>query len=264
MADESPVQAAKSDLGLRLVTAVFLLPLIWVIYQGGMAATALVFALGLIMSAEAIKVTGQPLSAPLSIIQVLMCLLPAAVLFWTDDPVLCLYMMASAVLVFWATCRLPLCLILAAVAALIAAVTGIISHPVGGQWLLLLIAVVMGADSAAYFIGRTVGGPKLAPVISPSKTWSGAIAGLVAGILVGYGAGMLLGLAPFSAALMGLVMADLSIGGDLMESWFKRRYKVKDSGHILPGHGGLLDRFDGYLLAAPFLYLVLAAGGIDG
>ena len=97
-------------------------------------------------------------------------------------------------------------------------------------------------------------------MISPSKTWSGALCGVTAGGIAGYAMGVLLGFPSGIAALAGLVIADLSIGGDLLESWFKRRHNVKDSGRILPGHGGFLDRFDGYLIVLPFLYLALING----
>ncbi|XDZ64741.1 phosphatidate cytidylyltransferase [Alphaproteobacteria bacterium LSUCC0684] len=265
MADESPGRAAKSDLGRRFVTAVFLLPVIAVIYHGGAIALALVIGFGLIMAAEAVQVTGRGLATLSGLVQIILCLAPAAAFIWSGSHASALLFLAGAGLFSLATSRsLPFMLVAGGIAASIFALTGIIRHPLGGDWLLLMIAVVVAADSAAYFIGRAVGGPKLAPVISPSKTWSGAIAGLAGGGLAGVGMGMLLGFPPLSAGLMGLVMADLSIGGDLLESWFKRRYKVKDSGRILPGHGGLLDRFDGYLLAAPFLYIVLAAGGLNG
>jgi len=265
MADESPGRAAPSDLGRRLVTAVFLLPVIAVIYQGGAISLALVFGVGLIMAAEAVLVTGRGLVTPSGLFQIALCLVPAASFIWAGNHAVTLLLLLGVGLFSLATSRsLPFTLIAGGISASILALMGIIRHPFGGDWLLLMIAVVIAADSAAYFVGRAVGGPKLAPVISPSKTWSGAIAGLVAGTMAGIGMGMLLGFPPLSSGLMGLVMADLSIGGDLLESWFKRRYKVKDSGRILPGHGGLLDRFDGYLLAAPFLYLVLVAGGLNG
>lgn len=120
---------------------------------------------------------------------------------------------------------------------------------------LLLMLVVWGADIAAYFTGRAVGGPKLAPAISPNKTWSGAIGGLVGALL---GACLLALIWPGYAnaaglmrlALLALPLAVVSILGDLYESWLKRRCGVKDSGSILPGHGGVMDRLDGLVPVA--------------
>jgi phosphatidate cytidylyltransferase len=120
---------------------------------------------------------------------------------------------------------------------------------------LLLMLVVWGADIAAYFTGRAIGGPKLAPAISPNKTWSGAFGGLVGALLgasllaliwPGYGnvAGVL------RLAMLALPLAVVSILGDLYESWLKRRCGVKDSGSILPGHGGVMDRLDGLVPVA--------------
>ena len=137
-----------------------------------------------------------------------------------------------------------------------------------GHWLLLALAAVVAAcDSAAYFVGRAVGGVKLAPLVSPNKTLSGSVGGIVAAIAVMMslaGASALapiVGLEPINgldldvALFLGCGVAVLSQIGDLMESALKRRLNVKDSGSILPGHGGLLDRFDGYLLNVPGFYL---------
>jgi phosphatidate cytidylyltransferase len=132
--------------------------------------------------------------------------------------------------------------------------------------IVFLFAVVWATDILAYFVGRAIGGPKLAPSISPGKTWSGAfggaMAGLVAGVAAAYAAG-----AP-SLVLLGaaaLVLSIVSQAGDLFESWVKRRHGVKDSGWIIPGHGGVMDRVDGLVVAALALYLVgsLAGGGLD-
>jgi CDP-diglyceride synthetase len=123
--------------------------------------------------------------------------------------------------------------------------------------ILFLFAVVWATDILAYFVGRAVGGPKLAPSISPGKTRSGAaggtIAGLVAGLVVAYAVG-----AP-NIALLGtaaLILSIVSQAGDLFESWVKRRHGVKDSGWIIPGHGGVMDRVDGLVAAALALYIV--------
>ena len=126
-----------------------------------------------------------------------------------------------------------------------------------------LFAVVWGADIGAYFAGRTLGGPKLAPRISPNKTWSG----LVGGLLTATGAGLLLlHLMGYPLhvmhAVLAAVLALVSAAGDLFESHFKRRFGVKDSGHLIPGHGGFMDRLDGFIVAAILGALIgLVRGG---
>lgn len=116
---------------------------------------------------------------------------------------------------------------------------------------LYLCAVVWATDIFAYFAGRALGGPKLWPRVSPNKTWSGAaggtLAGVVAGVLVGAFAG-LPALAPLAA--LSLVLSIVSQGGDLAESAAKRLFGVKDASRLIPGHGGLLDRLDGFAAAA--------------
>ena len=117
--------------------------------------------------------------------------------------------------------------------------------------ILWLFAVVWGTDVFAYFGGRIVGGPKLWPRLSPKKTW--------AGFLIGIGAGALLGVAVAwrqsghgTLLAVGLVAGALAQGGDLFESSLKRHYGVKDASHLIPGHGGVMDRLDGFLVAAVF------------
>lgn len=123
--------------------------------------------------------------------------------------------------------------------------------------ILFLFAVVWATDIFAYFVGRAIGGPKLAPSISPGKTRSGALGGAVGGVVAGLvlataaGAGNLV--------LLGLVALVLSIvaqAGDLFESWVKRRHGRKDSGVLIPGHGGVMDRVDGLVAAAFALYVI--------
>lgn len=117
--------------------------------------------------------------------------------------------------------------------------------------MLLLFAVVWSTDVIAYFVGRALGGPKLWPRVSPNKTWSGALAGTVAAILVAIAIAStttrtsLLPIAVVAAMLS--VVAQL---GDLFESAVKRRFGAKDAGQLIPGHGGLMDRLDGFLFAA--------------
>jgi phosphatidate cytidylyltransferase len=114
-----------------------------------------------------------------------------------------------------------------------------------------LFAVVWGADVGAYFAGRTLGGPKLAPRISPKKTWSGFVGGLITAALAGAAVLKVMGLSPKPAHIvLALVLGVASVLGDLFESGFKRHFGVKDSGSLIPGHGGFLDRLDGFVFAA--------------
>lgn len=130
---------------------------------------------------------------------------------------------------------------------------------------IFVLILVWATDSGGYFAGRAIGGPKLAPRISPKKTWAGAAGGFLAALLVAAG---------FAAAgerrmlpLLG-VAAVLSVAsqcGDLFESAVKRRFDVKDSGRLIPGHGGLLDRLDGFVAAVMLAAIIgLARGGSDG
>ncbi len=130
------------------------------------------------------------------------------------------------------------------------------NHPLGWQWILLIMFIVMGGDSAAYFIGCRFGKQKLYPAVSPNKSVEGAIGGLVgsmAGVIV---AKLLffseIGLA--DALFAAILINAVSQTGDLFESLLKRSCGVKDSGTIFPGHGGILDRLDSILFAAPVAY----------
>ena len=133
----------------------------------------------------------------------------------------------------------------------------------GGRTLLFLLLVVVTGEAAAFGGGKTIGGPRLAPVLSPGKTW----AGFVSQLLVGGGAGalagppLLAGAAPGSGVLfgafLGLLLSLAAALGDLFASYWKRSAGRKDSGRLIPGHGGLLDRLDGLLFAAPALAAAL-------
>ena len=131
--------------------------------------------------------------------------------------------------------------------------------------ILFLFAVVWATDILAYFVGRSVGGPKLAPSISPGKTQSGALGGAVGGVVAGVLLAMAAGVPNLlTIAVVALVLSIVAQAGDLFESWIKRRHGVKDSGWIIPGHGGVMDRVDG-LVAAGFALYVLGSlfGGME-
>ena len=126
----------------------------------------------------------------------------------------------------------------------------------------LLLASVWASDTAAYFVGKSVGGPKLSPRTSPNKTWSGGCAGILAGSLAWLVGTMLY--AEGSLAIALLVGSLLSLAcqcGDFAESALKRRFGVKDSGRLIPGHGGILDRVDGLMFAAIALAGLAAVWG---
>jgi phosphatidate cytidylyltransferase len=116
---------------------------------------------------------------------------------------------------------------------------------------LWLFAVVWAEDTGAYFAGRLIGGPKLAPRISPNKTWAGAIGGTVAAIVAGSAVLILAGIEwKAMHVLVAFVVAVAAQIGDLIESAIKRRFGVKDASALIPGHGGMMDRVDGFLIAA--------------
>ena len=131
----------------------------------------------------------------------------------------------------------------------------------GAAWIYATFAVTWAADSGAYFAGRAFGRHKMSPLLSPKKTWEGFAGGLLASIGAGVGIVALLGL-PVSltvGVLLGAIGAVGGTFGDLAESMLKRQAGVKDSGALIPGHGGLLDRIDSLLFTGPLVYYLLAA-----
>ncbi|MGB0922266.1 MAG: phosphatidate cytidylyltransferase [Alphaproteobacteria bacterium] len=149
--------------------------------------------------------------------------------------------------------------------------------PTGRNQLLVLLTIIWSMDSGAYFAGKSIGGPKLAPSMSPNKTWAGLLGGMAtAGIAAPAMAGLLAVAAQarpqdvvgLDIGIVGFAIAGALIGGwsqigDLLESTLKRKAGVKDSGSIIPGHGGVLDRLDGLLFAAPLFFLVTRYLALD-
>lgn len=131
--------------------------------------------------------------------------------------------------------------------------------------MVFVFAVVWATDIVAYFTGRALGGPKLAPRISPNKTWSGSIGGLVGAVLAAIAVVHFSGIGSILAAtLVAVALSIAAQGGDLFESAIKRHFGAKDAGTLIPGHGGLMDRLDGFVMAAVLACLVgLLHGGID-
>lgn len=131
--------------------------------------------------------------------------------------------------------------------------------------IVFLFAVVWATDIGGYFVGRAFGGPKLMPSVSPNKTWSGAIGGTIAAILCGgavyyFMVGSRIGV----AAVLALLLSIAAQAGDLFESFLKRRFDAKDASKLIPGHGGVMDRLDGFITAAVVAVLIgVCRGGLD-
>lgn len=147
--------------------------------------------------------------------------------------------------------------------ALASTVIGLRLSASGLLALVWLFAVVWGTDVMAYFGGRLIGGPKLWPRLSPSKTWSGFLVGVTSGGALG------LAVAPAGTRqgavfLVGVAAAVVAQAGDFLESGLKRRYGVKDASHLIPGHGGVMDRLDGFITACVFAFAIGAGrAGLD-
>ena len=127
----------------------------------------------------------------------------------------------------------------------------------GGLWWLgLAIGATWATDSGAYLVGRSLGRHKLAPRISPGKTWEGYIGGLILGAAAGAAIGAASSIGLFVGAFAGAMIGALSVFGDLIESMIKRQANAKDSGHLIPGHGGVLDRIDSLLWSGVIIFYI--------
>jgi phosphatidate cytidylyltransferase len=138
--------------------------------------------------------------------------------------------------------------------------------PGGEHWVLLGVVIAAAGDTSAYFVGRAFGKRPLSPRLSPNKTVEGALAGLIGSMLFAavYAAVFLPGVRTWFILCAAAILAGVNQGGDLFESMLKRAAGVKDSGKLLPGHGGMLDRVDGIIAAGPVLYLLAAVSAQVG
>ena len=139
------------------------------------------------------------------------------------------------------------------------------AHPTAtgyAVWLLLAIGATWAADIGAYVVGSLWGRRKIAPRISPGKTWEGTFGGFGAAALAVLGIAALFGLGRPEAAVAAVTIGPAAFAGDLLESWAKRRAGVKDSGTVFPGHGGMLDRVDSVIAVAPLVAVLTVAAGL--
>ena len=256
----TPSARRWGDLPTRLASAAILAPLaLYCLWVGGWPWALLLGAAAFGLATEWIALNGHKLVSPAGL-----CLVVCALAVWVmavrgSVTAGTAFALLAGPVVWQAGRKKPRAVSLALGLPYIGfgtvALVWLRAMPVSGLAnVLVLLGVVWASDVGAYVVGRTIGGAKLAPAISPGKTRSGAIGGLAASCLVGVGAAYWLGL---SAASIGwllplvLVLSAISQAGDLAESAIKRHFGVKDSGWLIPGHGGLFDRLDGLLAAAP-------------
>jgi phosphatidate cytidylyltransferase len=256
----------QSDLLVRSASAAVLLALaLGAAYLGGVAAGIVAAIFAVIVHLEWARITGAtaaptiPFAAAVAVATVLagLGMVPAAI----GVGVLAAIFATGLSREPW----LPAGVVYAAALG-ISLLAIRVSPEYGLAALLFVLAIVWATDSGAFFFGRLIGGPKLSPRISPKKTWAGAIGGLVTALIAGTVAARIAGI-PVTPGLVA-VAAFLSVAcqaGDLFESWVKRHFGAKDSGHIIPGHGGMMDRVDGLIFAAVAAVLLGAVhGGANG
>jgi phosphatidate cytidylyltransferase len=268
-------RAEPGQLRLRVVSAVALVPLpIAAIWFGGAWLALLTALAAAVMAWEWGRLcwggrAGAAAASPVEIVLVGVVLATVALAALGAAGLALAAALAGAGIVFWAAHRGPdMKPGWAALGALWVALPCISLLWLGRQGtggratLLWLLAVVWATDIGAYAIGRSLGGPRLAPRWSPRKTWTGFVGGTICAALAGGATALTLGVS--SAAPLVLVSAGLAVVaqfGDLAESLAKRRFGVKDSSGLIPGHGGLLDRLDGLLAAIPAVALLTLIGG---
>ncbi|WFU20282.1 phosphatidate cytidylyltransferase [Bradyrhizobium sp. CB3481] len=270
--EAAPAAASGSDkrnLIMRVAVAVVLIPLaVAIAYAGGFLWTALVTLAAIGLFAEWLAIVGLSGAMRMTVPGVV-ALAVAGLCFALHRLDAALVVLAAGLIAVaamaperrnWAAAGF-----LYAAAAEIASVLVRLDPVKGFSALMFVLLVVWVTDSGGYFAGRGIGGPKLWPRVSPKKTWAGAIGGFAASLAVAGGFSALdLGRAG-PLLLVSAVLSVVSQLGDLFESAVKRRFGVKDSGHIIPGHGGLMDRLDGFVAAvvvAAFLGFLRA--GADG
>ena len=245
-----------NDLQTRVTSAVVMLAVGAVdIWLGGVPFTALVSVLTGLMIWELAMMTAPAVPGTAVLLAILAATALAASALLPSQARIAILMIPVIALALTPR-RIPAAAVAYAAAILVAGF-GLISlrNSSGTPAILWLISVVIISDVMGYFAGRLLGGPKFWPAISPKKTWSGTVAGWIGAAMVG------LGFVMFGGAGWGLIILSPFVAfagqmGDIAESWIKRRTGVKDSSHLIPGHGGVLDRFDA-LIGAVVVVLVL-------
>lgn len=262
---------SANNLALRIASAAVLAPLALVTaYSGGWAFVLFWSAAALAVLWEWMELVAGKADRPL-FISCAGAVVAAGLLVWLDRPISALLMLglgALAAAIFSPSARrLWVTFGIGYAGALLLAPVLLRHDPAYGFAVIaLLFAIVWTTDVCGYFAGRALGGPKLMPLVSPKKTWSGAIVGTAGAMIVGPHVVSLFGSFNTVAILaITFVLSVLAQFGDLFESWVKRQFGAKDSSRLIPGHGGVMDRLDGFWAAAVAGCLIgLMRGGFDG
>ena len=263
------VAPAARNLLTRVAVALVLAPAaIAMAYAGGWLWTALVTLVSIGLYVEWLTVVGEAKRRPAVASGVIGLALAGVLLGLGRVEIALVVLMLGLVAVAVLTPERRVWVVTGfgyAAAAELASVLVRLDPEQGWTALMLVLLVVWVTDIGGYFAGRGIGGPKLWPKVSPNKTWAGAIGGFAASLAVAWGFAAC-GLGKTSALLLlGSILSIASQLGDLFESAVKRRFGVKDSSHIIPGHGGLLDRLDGFVAAVVLAAVFgLLRGGVDG
>jgi len=257
------------NLLLRIAVALVLAPAaIAIAYAGGWLWITLVTVASIGLFVEWLTIVGEAKRTPVIASGVIGLALAGLLLALGFVEIALTVLMLGLVAVAWLTPERRVWAVTGFGYAAVAELASVLLRldPVQG-WtaLMLVLLVVWVTDIGGYFVGRGIGGPKLWPRVSPNKTWAGAIGGFAASLAVAWGFSAF-GLGKTSALLLlGSALSIASQLGDLFESAVKRRFGVKDSSHIIPGHGGLLDRLDGFVAAVVLAAVFgLLRGGVDG
>jgi phosphatidate cytidylyltransferase len=266
-----PVSTVTNNLALRVVSAAVLAPLaLWTAYLGdwpfalfwGVAATAALWEWTTLVAGHSHRLMLSSCGSAIAV---------AALIAWRGRPIAAILLVglgALAALIFAPhERRLWIVAGIGYAGAMLLAPMLLRADDVAGFFVMvLLFAVVWTTDVLGYFAGRALGGPKLLPSISPKKTWSGAIAGALGAMIVAFlVAGFFGSFDRTTIAVIALLLSVVAQLGDLLESWVKRQFGAKDTSHLIPGHGGVMDRLDGFWAAALVGCLIgLLRGGFDG
>lgn len=252
-----------SNLQTRIITAIILgTAVLWLTYMGGLGFTLFAVAMGGAVFYEWTTMTASRQTVAGRLFGWVWLALTFALLIWDKNALLTIGVLIAGCVILaaltwrhgrgWSAAGLFYAGFPAIALALLRG-----DEPFGFTAIIFLFAIVWSTDIAAYFNGRALGGPKLAPRFSPNKTWSGAIGGVVAAVAAGILVASLVAVpGGLIVPLLAIVLSIVSQIGDLGESWVKRQFGAKDSGKLLPGHGGVMDRVDGLVAAAALLYII--------